>query len=224
MVDLYTINGQSSGKIEKIFSITELKDIENKLLLYKNKVKSDYTKKNTFTGIDSKNPLYSWFIKKIFNKIKDFTDYDLKLLFGAILESKKPIAIHSDWYNKKDGGDLFMNFLIPLSLDLNKEVNDTFTIIFNEIIVEQENENQKGNEPIWNNYKKLENNATNYIQTLLSHIEHEKLEKLSIQNILQWTIGDVLFWDSRLMHCSNDFISNGNFVKHGIVIQTYVDK
>jgi hypothetical protein len=58
----------------------------------------------------------------------------------------------------------------------------------------------------------------------LSHNNKEVLKRVSLQEIYSWTFGSVIFWDSLLLHDSNNFLRYGLKSKQAIVIHTYRKK
>jgi hypothetical protein len=100
------------------------------------------------------------------------------------------------------------------------------TVVFNEecLHVDQSgSKNRRWVPDLWHStMTKKENNALVYKDTCLSHVPHNELECLTVQNILNWTLGSVLYWDERLMHSSDNFLINNVKSKQAIVIHTYV--
>ena len=213
-----------SGRIDDIFSHDELVYI----VKYFSKMQGVTTANggNTFAGISQLHPLYSWFCKNMFNKIKELTDHNMQLLFGSYLYENTPWTTHSDYYHKSID-EPYMAFLVPVSVNEDMSLTEkTNTIIFNEEDMYIDNINvtdKKWERTLWEAQRiKKENNAMNVQDQHLSHIPVEDLECLTIQNILNWKLGSVLYWDEKLLHSSDNFRKNNINSKQAIVIHTYV--
>lgn len=210
-----------SGKIDGVFSKDELVQVTK----YLSNLPIDcISNGNSFTGISQEHMLYSWFCKKIFNKIKDLTSNNIQLLFGSYLNEKTPWNVHCDYYHKLIH-EPYKAFLIPISVneDIN-QVEKTNTIIFNEedTYVSPNIKNKEWSPKLWNTNKiKKENNARIFFEEYLSHESINTLECLTINNILNWKLGSVLHWDENLLHCSDNFIKNNISSKQAIVMHTY---
>jgi hypothetical protein len=68
------------------------------------------------------------------------------------------------------------------------------------------------------------NSAMNIYQEHLSHNTVELVKKVTVKGIYPWTFGSVIYWDSLLLHDSNNFLRYGLQSKQAIVIHTYRDK
>jgi hypothetical protein len=67
-------------------------------------------------------------------------------------------------------------------------------------------------------HEKLEHNAVNLQQTLMSNESVEHLEYVSLLAAIPWSLGSVLYWDRRLLHSSDNFVANGILEKHALVM------
>ena len=213
----------SSGRIDNIFSRDELIYL---IKYFANLSKSVVTyDTNSFAGISQAHPLYSWFCKNMFDKIQQLTENNIQLLFGSYLYENNPWPVHCDYYHKSVGSP-YKAFLVPISVDEDMSlVEKTNTIIFNEedVYVDTSATNKMWNPMSWNATKtKKENNAMIAQDQHLSHIPVDDLECLTIQNILNWKLGSVLYWDEKLLHSSDNFRKNNINSKQAIVIHTYV--
>lgn len=133
-----------------------------------------------------------------------------------------------------------------------KDINNKFidvpdVSIFNEIIIDTENQNIlkfKGGEFLINNsfrdeVSKLLNISRYGIRTnkhissgkefdkkiynqYLSHQPYEDLRDLEIHTIYKWNLGDILTWDRSLIHSSDNYLING--VDHKICIPISTSK
>jgi hypothetical protein len=221
----------NAGIIDEVFSRNELTYINNYLLNFSKKFTppvtySPYTNAahNFFTTITKDHLLYPWFNKKIFSKISNLTSNNVQMLKGGYLYECTPWKVHSDYYYKISN-EPYMAFLIPISVNEDMDqVEKTNTIIFNEedtfLSTEETNKNWSSKE--WDNNKnKKDNNAVPFFEEYLSHESLDNLENLTINKILNWKLGSVLYWDEKLLHCSDNFIRNNISSKQGIVIHTY---
>ena len=68
----------------------------------------------------------------------------------------------------------------------------------------------------------LKSNALDIHESHISHVPIEQACRVSLLTELIWHPGDLLWWDSHLLHTSNNFIKNGYTSKQGIIIHTYV--
>lgn len=178
---------------------------------------------NYFAAISQDHIFYSWFCKKIFNKIQELCSDNIQLLFGSYLFETTPWVLHSDYYHPS-AGKPYMAFLIPISVNEDMEqVEKTNTIIFNEQDVYVSNaDGQKGwSSKEWEkNRVPKKNNAIG--EPLLSHLSNVDLECLTIKTIANWHLGNVIYWDEKYLHCSDNFSINGVISKQALVIHTYV--
>lgn len=60
------------------------------------------------------------------------------------------------------------------------------------------------------------------ISRYLSNLSDIQLQKLSIETIFSWNTGDVLIFDRKKIHCSDDFVKNNIKQKRGLVIWSEV--
>jgi hypothetical protein len=213
---------KQSGKIDRVFTSEDLKYFrkyfEN---LNQRKIVNGG---NSFTGVSPDHQLYSWFEKRIFSCILPFID-PCRVLFASYLNEVDPWVVHSDYYHKLHG-EPYLALLIPLTVDHGDQAtNKTHTVIFNEQDTYVSTRNKdKIWEPIeWLNNRTIKNpNAVEYYKDYLSHLDIEELEYLTVQNVLSWELGSVLFWDERQLHCSDNFLKQGLKSKQALVIHTYI--
>ena len=216
-----------AGMIDDVFSREELNDITN----FVSQMPKHYIgpQGNSFSGISKDHILYSWFNKRIFNRIKELTSVDIQLHFGSFLHEETPWALHSDYYQVSDAGDVnpYMAFLIPLSVNNDMDqVGKTSTVVFNEediYVNDPSDECKSWSEELWkDNRTKKENNAVALKEGLLSHLPVEDLECLTVKTIANWQLGSLIYWGERYLHCSDNFVANGATSKQALVIHTYV--
>lgn len=145
-------------------------------------------------------------IKKIvLNKIEKLIDEKICLTVGMYLIEEIPWLIHTDYPNsdQKPKGV----FLIPLCNE------NTHTVIFNEECLTNFAHFLEEN-------KKLENNAKNLYNTLCGHETENRLEYVSLHAAYKWHPGSVIYWDRKLLHCSDNFLINGVKQKTALVLLT----
>lgn len=210
------------GRIDNVFTDLELDSITrylgSSLPLYGG---SDFPG-SVYPG----HMLYEWFNKKFFVRIQELFGSELQCLFGGYLNELTPMALHSDYFRKLKGKP-HSTFLIPISADHDVTlVNRVHTIVFNEEDMwtpNSEESNSFWKQRDWRKNKSVkENNALQYFDQYLSHNTKENLECLTVQSIFQWQLGSILYWDSRLLHCSDNFTTNGIQSKQALVVHTYV--
>jgi hypothetical protein len=210
-----------SGKMDNIFTKSELDDATRYL-------GSSLPSRSGFPhSVYPGHILYERFNKNFFRHIQELYGSELQCLFVGYLNESKPFALHSDYFRKLKG-EPRSTFLIPISVDHDVTlVDQTYTIIFNEEDTWTPDGSNDSNyfwkQRDWHKNKSVkENNALQYFDQYLSHNTRKDLECLTVQNIFQWQLGSILHWNSRLLHCSDNFITNGFQSKQALVIHTYV--
>jgi hypothetical protein len=173
---------------------------------------------NDCRGIDENHIEYYWFMSVVFEKISRLFDEEILPVFGMYLHETNPWKIHTDAYHceKFEDREPAYSILIPYSLDNDvKNLDKGFTLVFNERL---DSNNDIKNLP------EVQNNSLNLFEEHLSHNNKEVLKRVSLQEIYSWTFGSVIFWDSLLLHDSNNFLRYGLKSKQAIVIHTYRKK
>ena len=185
------------------------------------------TSSSYFKSIGIGHVLYNWFNKIIFKKIQKYFNDDCKMLFCAYVDESTPFGVHSDYYHKRIG-EPYMAILIPISVDNNEDkLSLSKTIIFDQVDTYVDNNNHK-KRTANNNIKKIHNKNINnnslfLYEDELSHCDKDMLKALSVKQILPWTKGNAIYWDEKLLHCSNNFKTKGIKSKQHIIIHTYTE-
>jgi len=163
---------------------------------------------NDCFGIESDHVLWSWFYKNIFHKIEMQFSENIKPIFVMYMHAVVPFQVHSDdyWHKEKNlPGKPFVSFLIPISVDNDLEqTHKASTIVFNETKLDGEKSN----------------NALQYYDSFLSHCDKTKLKQITIKEKFDWSVGDLIYWDSCLQHTSSDFQKFSS--KQSLVGHTYI--
>lgn len=166
---------------------------------------------NAIYGVDQRHLAYLWFRRRCFKAIQaEFGDH-LQLIFGMLLDCQEPFGIHHDLKPLPDArGQHSLSFMIPYSVDNKPELcAQAATCIFNQTLQD------------WQHMPQLDINAVDRAADL-AHVPREHLERVSVQQWVDWHCGDLIWWDSALAHVSNDFRVRGHTSKQGIVVHTYV--
>jgi hypothetical protein len=214
-----TVIGKS-GIIENFFTEAELAPV----LKYLSNLKSAFDYGN---GLDENHPIYSWFVKKCFNKIQEVFGKDVRLARVTYLDETIPIALHSDYYQINGKGTPAFAMLIPISSDFDKTFDKkVHTVIFNEedIFVEGTNKiTRHWDRYTWDKHRVVkENNAMQIYSEHLSHMNMVDLECLTVHTIAEWKFGSIIYWDEKLLHTSDNFAKNNIKSKQALVLHTYV--
>ena len=133
----------------------------------------------------------------------------MQSVFGMYAESVDPYPLHDDAYHIKTNninGKSYISWLVPYKVDGNiKRVNEASTIIFNEFNLQGQVKN-KINVDIKKKY--------------LMHCESDQIDKVSIDKIIHWEPGSIIWWDMEKIHCSgsfNNFSTKEMFVGHTFI-------
>lgn len=140
-----------------------------------------------------------------------------EVLFIKILEATIPGGPHSD---TSLPNPLSNDFVIPnfaRTFIIPHETVDTNTILFNEVLpTGVDNINYINNMPPIIDIEKIISKDT--YTKYLSHCSEQWIDKFSIDTIFPWVAGDMLVFDRRKIHCSDNYVSHGLKNKKGFVI------
>lgn len=210
-----------SGEIKNLFSESDMDHLVECL----SELDSITIENNICKGVSEEHIMYQWFDQHCFSKIKSHIGSDACLVFGMYLEENTMWSIHTDTYHCDPFPHKvpYLSMIIPYSVDGKKElVNCSSTIIFNESSYDFAPENDNKN---WAPNLLLRatpsSNASKYFESHLSHNDPNIVEKLTLKQIYQWSLGSVIYWESSLLHDSDNFKKNGHVSKEAIVIHTY---
>jgi hypothetical protein len=128
------------------------------------------------------------------------------------LKEVKPWRIHSDYVKGDIDPDLAM--LIPLEIFPSFD-NKTHTVIFNEECTYENNFTE-----FLSKHQKIDNNAVGIAEQHCSHVNPAVLEYLSFAQAHEWEPGALIYWDRKLLHCSDNFLKNGVTEKRALVLFT----
>ncbi|NQY99633.1 MAG: hypothetical protein HRT45_03070 [Bdellovibrionales bacterium] len=139
---------------------------------------------------------------------------------GSFVSTSVPFHVHTDTGKTDEMGDQYFpykNILIPLSA--SSESQQLSTIFFNQRNFGQAShfwrgERFEGQVPKYNfkvtDYQDLigftnEHFDQDDYEKYLTHLPYENLFGLSIDRIVEWSIGDVIVFDCSQLHASNNF-------------------
>jgi hypothetical protein len=201
----------TAGQIFNVFTQEELTIISKFL----DKVPSQLSGGNYHNGFTKTDSIYPILKKIAIDKLEKAMNRQVNLHHGVALNEIRPLGIHTDYFKDNKNSDL--SIVIPLIS--NNEI--THTIVFNQSSITV---------PTLVEYaanasnKKLENNAKDLYNDLCSHISSsDLLEYVSVKGIYQWIPGSVIYFESKLFHCSDNFLANGLKRKQAFVIFTTLD-
>lgn len=156
-------------------------------------------------GFGKDDPRYPKFSTTIMPRFEHYFGTKLNLYQVRLLNSKEPLRLIND----VDRGDTNpgMTILIPLH-PTAPDQSFTRTVVFNQAEVSTE---------------ELENNAEHLQRTTLLHLSSSTLRKVSVKEIHNWEHSSAIWWDRRLLHCSDDFRLNDIAGKTALVLFTTND-
>ena len=209
----------NSGIIDDVFSRNELEFLLDRL--------SQLPREHLYhTAITQDHILHSWFDKKVFSRLRELTQEPIRLLFGGLINEEIPQQLHSDYYYKSIG-EPYKAFLIPVAVNGQlEEFERVHTVTFNEqdtFVDSADPIRKRWKRSEWNTNRSVkENNAAQYFDQHLSHLKPDDLECLTVDQIVPWSLGGVVYWNERQLHSSDNFVKNGIKSKQAIVVHTYV--
>jgi hypothetical protein len=161
-------------------------------------------------GVSKGHQFYNFVNDLLLDDLCHVVNSNLSITVAMLLKESIPWSVHTD-YQKGDQNP-GMAFIIPISWNGPKN-SFTHTVVFNEESTESFEHYRKTAE------KKIPN-ATHLRDNLCGHISTEKLEYLSLLDAYRWNPGDLIFWDRKLLHCSDNFLHQNITQKTAIVIFT----
>lgn len=204
------MNTPTAGQFLDVFTTQELLSIQTALQKLKdvpNRGSNFHAYTNGFVTTDL---IYPFFKKTVLSKLELILGRELKLTHGMYLKEQHPWGIHTDYVKEDLVPDLAL--LIPLNtLDL-----PTHTVMFDQTCCDSF-------EQYFNEHEPVENNAVDLQHTLMSHETVERLKYVSLQGAYRWIPGSVIYWDRKLLHSSDNFVSSGLLEKHALVLFTNHD-
>ena len=202
----------TAGCIPNYFSLEELDKL--KKIFYSLPDKLNPEQERVYTnGIDNQHPLYPLIERLIQQRLAEKFNHNFKITVAMLLKESTPWLIHTDYVKGDARPD--MAFLIPLSIT-GPENALTHTVMFKESC-----ETNFHKDFIANN-QPLAVNASHLVDGLCSHETAEKLSYVSLLAAFEWHVGDVLYWDRALLHCSDNFPAVGITEKQAIVVFTHL--
>lgn len=197
-----------AGQLFSIFTTEEISFLLDNL----NKLPNQKNSGNLFlaytNGFESTDFIYPMIKRMVIEKLEQVIGKQLNLTHGMILKEQLPWEIHTDYV--KGDNNPGMALLIPL---ITEEVN-THTVVFNEECITNFDQFILSN-------SKLENNAKDLYNNLCNHETIDRLEYVSLFGAYKWIPGSVIYWDRKLLHCSDNFLQNGLKIKIGLVLFTH---
>lgn len=188
-----------------VFSMNEIQEISNSL----DKLPNTFNAGNYLNGFVPTDLIFPYIKNRVIKKLEQLLNEKINTTVGMLLKAEIPWNIHTDYLkgDQKPKGA----FLIPLL------TQNTHTVIFNEECLTNFPDFIEKN-------KKLENNAKSLYKTLCSHVTENELEYVSLLAAYKWYAGSVIFWDRKLLHCSDNFLKNGLTEKKALIIFTNDDE
>jgi hypothetical protein len=199
------IQNAKAGQLNAVFSLAEISTLQKTVSNLQPSMNSGTVSRAYTNGFKTTDLIYPFIKKRVIERIQQQLGVELKLTIGMYLKEFLPWEIHTD-YNKGDQHP-GLAVLIPLHTD----AINTHTVMFNEECTNDFTTYRAEHE-------KLEHNAVNLQQTLMSHESVEHLEYVSLLAAIPWSLGSVLYWDRRLLHSSDNFVANGILEKHALVM------
>jgi hypothetical protein len=202
---------RQTGRVPDFINDQELEEFRSLLARSDREILND----SEIQGIASGNPLYPLIVRRYFSRVAEIFNPEMQLIFAMHLNCREPFEIHHDLKPlPRDDAKHYLSFLIPMSAnDLVDQCHRVSTIVFNEYLEDLHVNYDQG--------RVLENSAAD-LRHKINHNPVDVADYLSVNADHTWRRGDLIWWDSRLLHASNNFISDGVSSKQGIVLHSYV--
>lgn len=203
-----------AGQIDNVFSLDEIGMLVAVLGTIPNQKLQDGILTNGFCEDHDVFPIIN---ELVISKINVACKHKIqKLTVGMQLITSDPFKIHTDFSGKNDSG-YGTAYLIPLYMMGDAIQEPSATIVFNEYSCEHH-----GLEPyIKSNPPKPVRNARNIWHHLPESRDAAKnhwADYLSVNVFGEWRMGSMIYWDRRLYHASDDFLTKGITQKSALVL------
>ena len=171
-------------------------------------------------GVDiNHTAAYDWFVENLLNRLRVYTQRpDLNLIFGMYTDVEQSFKIHTDIKHIPENehnpnGKQFASFLIPVSVDYDKQKCDSnSTMVFDSKILDEPADHQD-----WHDLVKDINPLEHHKR--LGWVDHRRYVQLGN---FKWKNGDLIWWNSLYPHCGLDSNVINITSKQMLVIHTYV--
>ena len=164
---------------------------------------------------------YDWFVLNVLNRLRKYTGRpDLNLIFGMYADLGQSFRIHTDVKTIPENehnpnGQQFASFLIPISVDYDKErcsVNSTMVFEMHPLP-----EDQPAEEQPW--HARIKDLNPPRIRKEYGTIDYRHYV---LTEEFTWKTGDLVWWNSLYPHCGLDNNAINIKNKQMLVIHTYV--
>lgn len=175
---------------------------------------------NECKGITESHMLYPWFKRHVFDRVQDLVGKDIKLQYGMFLNELVPWDIHTDTYHVENDKHkkTALSVIIPYSVDDSVDlIDNSYTIVFNEKGTRYDISKIAAG-PI------VKNNASDIYEQHLTHTNIELVKRITLAGAYKWKLGSAIYWESAMLHTSNDYQKLGFKSKQAIVMHTYRDR
>jgi hypothetical protein len=199
-----------AGKITNVFSKDDVQKIINAL----SKVEEQaHTEDKIYTnGFRKTDQVYPFIKKMVIDRITSIIDFSFgELTVGMQLKSRKPFGIHTDYFKEDDMGG-GMAWLVPLYI-LGSST-ETYTVIFDQ----HSTEFSQIPEYIKSNPAKPQCNSREIWHEIPDSPAPDIADYFSVKLLGNWGVGDVIYWDRRLFHSSDEFRAKGVMEKSALVM------
>jgi len=194
----------------------------DQIVEYMKQLTPNITPEGPCHGVDiNHTEAYDWFVVNILNRLRKYTGRpDLNLIFGMYADLGQSFRIHTDFKTIPENehnpnGKQFASFLIPISVDHNKErcsVNST--MVFE---MEPLPEDQPAKEQPW--HYRIKHINPPRVRKQYGTLDYRHYE---LVDEIYWKTGDLIWWNSLYPHCGVDNAAIGIKDKQMLVIHTYV--
>lgn len=198
----------NAGCLPNFFAVDTITHVSNLM----RKFPTTLGRNNPCHGVDRNHRAYPWFMKIVMAPLREYFDADMQLIFGMFLDCREPFHLHDDVKPIPDyRGRHFISFLLPVSVDHGQQQCDLVsTFVFNQT------------HQVPENMPDLDDNISSIYHSRLGHVDSVWCTKVNVKIEARWNVGDVIWWDSRLLHVSSNFLADGVTSKQAIVGHTYV--
>jgi hypothetical protein len=198
-----------AGQHFDVFSAEELATITTALERLKDRPNQGTEQAYAYTnGFGPGDLIYPFFKKIVLERLQTVLGRELHLTTGMYLKESQPWGIHTDYVK----GDAVPDLAVLIPLDT--QGLDTHTVVFNEQCKDTFDQFIQDNQP-------LAVGAQDLLQNLMSHETANRLQHVSLQGTYAWRQGSVIFWDRRLLHASDNFLTAGITEKRALVLFTH---